>query len=414
MHNASLIEINCTAITSNVRLLRKIVGPECMLCPIVKADAYGLGAPRIARTLLAAGAGIVAVYTPAQAAELIRAAISAPILVLMPVRDVDRVDDLYRGLICGKLHLTVHDHDHLQNLIAISERFGAAMPVHLEIDTGMSRGGCSLEDAPAILQRIAADRRLQLAGIFTHFANAEDDIELTESQLAAFDNLLEQNAAFIPKTCFIHAANSFATLRAERYHKTMVRVGLAWAGYGMESLNGGDIITEGQHLQPAITWKSSIIQIRRIAAGASVGYGSRWTAQRPSTIGLIPVGYADGYPAAAGRCADADHPGASVGVLIDGRLYFAPVVGAVNMDQITIDLTDIADERIAVGTEVQLITPDAAAPNHLPRLARAGGTIPHEMMCRLNPRLKRVFRTEAAQLTPHRGSTPSAPIAAVG
>lgn len=410
MHDASIIEINLTAIAANVRLLRKIVGPDCLLCPIVKADAYGLGAPRISRTLLAAGAGMLAVYTPSQAAELIKAAITEPILVLMPVREIDRVDDLYRGLICGKLHLTVHDHDHLQTLIALSERFGAGVPVHLEVDTGMSRGGCALEDAPAILERIARDKRLQLAGLFTHFADAERDVELTEKQLAAFDNLVAEQAEHIPASCYIHAASTYATLRAQRYHKSMVRIGLAWAGYGIETLTAGEIISEGQYLEPAITWRSSIVQVRQIPAGASVGYGSRWTAERQSVIGLVPVGYADGYPVRAGdrcqvigdrasRTPDTYHlspVSCSVGVRCNGALRFAPVVGSVSMDQITIDLTDLSQgdsADIGVGTEVELITPDATAPNHLPTVAQHGGTFAHEMMCRLNPRLKRVYRT---------------------
>lgn len=417
MHDASTIEINLTAIANNVRLLRQIIGPDCMLCPIVKADAYGLGAPRVARTLLAAGAEMLAVYTPTQAAELIRAAITAPILVLMPVRDVERVDDLYRGLICGKLHLTVHDHDHLQVLIAISERFGASMPVHLEVDTGMSRGGCALANAPAIIERIAKDKRLQLAGLFTHFANAEDDAELTEQQLAVFDQLLQEQAEHIPSTCLIHLANTYATLRSERYHKSMVRVGLAWAGYGMESLNGGEIIAEGQYLQPAITWKSSIVQIRNIPAGASVGYGSCWTAARPSVIGLVPVGYADGFPARAGRTSANENSGAFVGVRCNDVLRFAPVVGAVNMDQVSIDLTDLFDDsnaNVSVGTEVEVITADAAAPNHLPRFAQAGDTFPHEMMCHLNSRLKRVYRTDVRTVTETAANDASSPAAAVG
>lgn len=392
MHDTNIIEVNLSAVSHNIRLLRQIVGPECVLCPIVKADAYGLGATRVAKTMLGAGAHMLAVYTPNQATELVNAAISAPILVLMPVRNVDRTDELYRGLICGKLHLTVHDTDHLQSLIAISERFGAGIPVHLEVDTGMARGGCSLEEAPALLERIARHPRLELAGLFTHFAHAEEDVELTERQLATFDSLVADNAEFIPKTCAIHAANTFATLRAQRYHKSMVRIGLAWAGYGMESLNGGEIIADGQHLQPAVTWRSHIVQLRRIPAGATVGYSSRWRADRPTTLAAIPVGYADGYPALAGHTS-ANKSGASVGVRCGESLHFVPVVGAVNMDQIMIDVTDLCDDTsaIQIGTEVELISADASAPNHLPRIAELAGTFSHEMMCRLNPRVKRHY-----------------------
>lgn len=414
MHDASVIEINLSAIGHNIRLLRKIIGTECMVCPIVKADAYGLGAVRVSRTLLSAGAEMLAVYTAGEAAALLRAGISKPILVLMPIRAVERADDLYRGLICNRLHLTIHDEEHLRTVIGIVERFGASVPVHLEIDTGMSRGGCALDDAPAILKQIAEHKRLELAGVFTHFADAERDPELTEQQLAAFDAVIEEQGQYIGPTCLVHAANTYATLRAERYHKSMVRVGLAWAGYGMESLSGGEIIADGQYLKPAITWRSRLVQLRTIAAGTTVGYGSRWRAQRATRLGLVPVGYADGYPVGAGRTegsaaaysgdASAGGDGAALGggyvaVVTGDVLRFAPVVGAVSMDQITVDLTDIcAEADVSVGTEVQLITPDTAAPNHLPRLAAAGGTFPHEMICRLNPRLRRVYRSLPSHL----------------
>ncbi|HRP63036.1 MAG TPA: alanine racemase [Phycisphaerales bacterium] len=401
MRETSVIEINLAAVSQNVQLLKRIIGSNCLLCPIVKADAYGLGAVRVAKTLLSSGADMLAVYTAAQAAELMRGAISGSILVLSPVREVERVDDLYRGLICGRLHLTVHDEGHLNDLIILAERYGAPIPVHLEVDTGMTRGGCAIEDAPRLLRRIALHPRLNLAGLFTHFANAESDVEFTDRQLALFDDLIDRCKADIPTSCLIHAASTFATLRSNRFHKSMVRVGLAWAGYGMEEIDGGEVIAEGQHLQPCVTWRSHIVQLRSIHAGTHVGYGSRWTALRDSVIALVPVGYADGYPVRAGRV---DEGGKTSSVAVLARSSsggtavprFAPVVGAVNMDQITVDVTDVvADCAVAVGTEVELITPDSSAPNHLPRLADCGGTFAHDMLCRLNPRLKRHYTMNA-------------------
>jgi alanine racemase len=407
MHETSTIEIDLAAIGRNLRLLRQIVGPDVKICPMVKADAYGLGAARISKTLLAAGADMLAVYTPAQAIELFHKAIGVPVLVLTPVREVGRDDDLYRGFICGRLHLSVHDEDQLSDLIRLAERFGAALPVHLEIDTGMSRGGCSVADGPRLLARIAAHPRLKLAGLFTHFASAEHDVEFTDEQHAQFNRLIEEHANLIPNDCLVHAANSFATMRAPRFHRSMVRIGLAWAGYCLEEMSGGEVVVEGEGLRPAITWASRIIQIKRIAAGTPVGYGSRWRAARDSVIGVVPVGYADGYPVGAGaaheewpRHLSKDDGSAQVGITLDsGFVHYAPVIGAVNMDQITIDLTGIADSHEAelrIGTRVELISPDPAAPNHLPRLAERCGTFSHEMICRLNPRLRRIYKTIAA------------------
>jgi len=417
MLETSRIEVNLAAVSHNVRLMKRIVGPECRICPIVKSDAYGLGAVRVSKTLVAAGADMLAVFTPGQARELINAAIGRPVLILMPVHTIDRTDALYRALICNSLHLAVHDADHLDDLVRMAERFGATLPLHLEVDTGMSRGGCPVDSAPEILRRIASHRRLTLAGLYTHFADAESNMEMTDGQLRAFNTLLESCNDLIPSGCLIHAASTFAALRAQRFHKSMIRVGLAWAGYGTPALEGGEIIRDGEHLQPAIAWTSRIVQVKTIPPGATVGYGATWKADRESVIGIVPVGYADGYPMAAGARAGADRsspsPAASrgqVAIVIeqdsDRAQRFVPVIGAVNMDQITIDLTDVvpptdeASQREAMSWRVELITPDAAAPNHLPRLAALGGTFAHEMMCRLNPRLPRSYVTRREGLAP--------------
>lgn len=427
MRETSVIEVNLSAIDRNVALLREIVGPGCGLCPIVKADAYGLGGARVARRLAASGVDLLAVYSPDQAASLTRGAVAAPVLVLMPVYDITRTDDLYRALVSGQLHLTLHDESHFERLIKIAERFGAVIPVHLEIDTGMSRGGASPAEAMRLLRRVAATRWLRLAGIFTHFSNARTDPARTAAQLAAFDAVLDEPGVTIPSDCVRHVASTYSLLRHPRFHRSMVRFGLAWAGYGAEDLargcdgeapgaaeasaagtsSGGEIIAGAERLEPSVTWASRLVQIKTVEAGTSVGYGSLWTAPRRSVLGLVPVGYADGYPLIrtprqAGAQASplvavvAGPPGAE-------QRFFVPVVGAINMDQITLDLTDaVASDALAVGTRVELITADTTAPNHLPRVAAAAGTIPHEMLCRLNPSIRRAYLSEgkAVELSP--------------
>ena len=394
MHDNSVIQVDLGAISHNMRVLRRIVGPKVAICPIVKADAYMLGAAKIARQLAQYGANMLAVYTPQQAAELNRAAITTPVLVLMPVRSIDRTDDLYRSLVAGRLHLAAHDLDHLGELTHIAERFGAVIPVHIEVDTGMSRGGAVVEEAAEMIRRVSQHRWLRLAGVFTHFAEAEGDQRGTDRQLAEFDAMLTTERSHLPADCLVHVGNTFATLRHRRYHRSMVRVGLAWAGYGLESMRGGDVIPAGEHLRPAVTWSSHIVHIKHLPPGATVGYGRGWTADRASSIGLVPVGYADGYPVEATSLNTADR---AVYVALcreqDGvmKRWFCPVVGAVSMDQITIDLTDAPMDVARVGTRIEIITPDQQAPNHLTRLATIGRTIPHEMLCRLNPRLKRSY-----------------------
>ncbi|MHC4220169.1 MAG: alanine racemase [Planctomycetota bacterium] len=401
MSDTSRIRVDLSAVEHNVRVLRDMVGPDCVLCPIVKADGYGLGAAPIARHLKAAGAEMLAVYTPSQAAALAKAAVGGSVLVLAAVRELDRVDEAYRLLIRGDLHLAVHDGEHLEALVRLAERYATLIPVHLEIDTGMGRGGCLPGEAQAIARRIDEHRWLHLAGISTHFAKAGSDARATSRQLSVFDSAVRKCRLSMPEDCIIHAANTMATIRHHRYHKTMVRVGQGWAGYGTGIIGEGEFRREAAGLRPIVTWKSQIVQVKTIEKGAHVGYGSVWTARRRSRIGLVPVGYADGYPLGAGAtdaepkpaCVRVETPrGSSKGEA--GR--FAPVVGKVNMDQITIDLTDIAPPglkrcEIAPGTAVELIGTDPDAPNHLPTLAAMAGTISHEMLCRLNPRIKRIY-----------------------
>ncbi len=401
MSETSRIRVNLSAVESNVRVLRRIIGPDCVLCPIVKADAYGLGAPPVARHLTAAGADMLAVYTPAQAAELARSAVGGPILVLTPVREMDRIDEAYRLLIRGDLHLTVHDGDHLECLVRLAERFATVIPLHLEVDTGMSRGGCSSAQAPKLARRIADHRWLRLAGLSTHFARAGSDARFTSRQLTAFETVVAKCGPLVPPDCLIHAANTFATLRHRKFHKAMVRVGQAWAGIGLDAIPDAGFRREAAELRPILTWKSCLVQLKTIDRGSTVGYGSTWTAQRRSRIGLVPVGYADGYPMGAASTDDEPKP-ACVGVEIGsrGQRRFVRVVGQVNMDQITIDLTDLASPRgrqqvtLEPGTAVELIGTDTDAPNHLPNLARIAGTVPHELLCRLNPRVKRIYHAK--------------------
>ncbi|MCZ6811761.1 MAG: hypothetical protein O7D97_07115, partial [Planctomycetota bacterium] len=206
----------------------------------------------------------------------------------------------------------------------------------------------------------------------------------------------------LPPDCLIHVANTFATLRHRRYHKSMVRVGQAWAGFGPEWMSDGAFGRQAAALRPVVSWRSRIVHVKTIGRGTPVGYGSTWTAKRRSRIGLVPVGYADGYSTGLGST-DTNPKPACVGVVMDpppakgAAVRFVPVVGQVNMDQITIDLTELIPSgggdsaQIGPGTTVELISPDPAAPNHLPALAKAAGTIPHELLCRLNPRIKRVY-----------------------
>lgn len=403
MHEPSVVEVNLSAIDQNMVAIRRLVGPDCRLCPIVKADAYGLGAARVARRLAQAGAEMVAVYSLPQAAELGATDLSIPILVLMPVAELRRNDETGRLLASGRLHLTVHDAHQLASIEAIAHDCPTRVPLHVEVDTGLSRGGALPADAARLIERIAASPRCALRGVFTHFANSRTDRASTDAQIALFDDLLRRCPTCLGAECDVHVASTYALLRSSRYHRSMVRFGLAWAGYGLEELEGAEMELPTDLLRPCLRWRSRVVQVKRVPAGTPVGYGSTWVAKRPSSIGLVPVGYADGFPVLRdARSADGD-AGQRIAVLRETprgiERDYATVVGVVNMDQITIDLTDIdllGQPNGGVGMTVELVTPDASAPNHLPRLASRSGMIPHEMLCRINSRIPRLYVVDGA------------------
>ncbi|RMD65907.1 MAG: alanine racemase, partial [Planctomycetota bacterium] len=398
MAPVSRLEVNLSAIAHNLGVVKRAcalgdddpAAPPVQVCAVLKADAYGLGASRIAKRLEIAGVDMIAVYTADEARALLTSIVRTPLLILSPLRDLERGDALYRAATTGRLHLTVHDAAQLDALIWLAERFGLILPLHLEVNTGMSRGGVAIEEAPRLLQRIHDRRRLRLAGLSTQFACARDDAAFTDEQANRFFELVEEVDLLIPDDCLLHAANSFATFRSVEHHLDMVRVGLALFGYVAEELAGADdpaLLDLARQLVPAVRWTTSVAHIARIPQGQCVGYGATWRAERDSRIALAPVGYADGYPMTL----------ANRGVVRvrmseeDGQWREAPVVGAVSMDQITIDATDLPEDVAQVGAEVELVGCDRDASNHLPALAAQAQTISHQLLCSVGPRVKRVY-----------------------
>ncbi len=393
MPATSVIRIELAAIDANVAAVRRLVGPNCRLCPIVKADAYGLGAARIARRL-APASHLLAVYSPDQAVALGEEGLGVPLLVLMPVREVRRGDGLESLLAGGAAHLTIHDVAQAERLAGTARRLGLRIPVHVEIDTGLRRGGVELGEAEDLVRRVAGEEALRLAGVMTHFSDSKRDPEQTRHQLSSFDAVLAR--VELPESCLVHVSSTHALMRHPRFHRGMVRFGLAWAGYGSEDLPAEERLEGSDELRPAVSWSSEVVHVKRIAAGESVGYGSTWTATRDTVVGLVPVGYADGIPTRRGTppitLVRASGPLASEAVP-------APVIGAVSMDQITIDLTE-AEQRLAaggplrrasmLGWQVELIGTDPHAPTHLPAVAARAGVLPHELLCGLSPRIPRV------------------------
>jgi len=383
----SEIQVDLQRLAHNIAVVRRLIGRHVELCCVIKADAYGLGAARIARWMDHLPVDLLAVYTLDQAEQLCRANIGKPVLVLMPIHEAPRSGPVYRGIVSGKMHCVVHDLAHLNHLIQLADGFGCRLPVHVEVDTGMSRGGANRAEAREILERIASTRAVELRGFFTHYSSAESDERATDEQLAAFTALVNELGPLIPETCRLHAAGTHAVLRDPRHHLDMVRIGLAWTGYGHEALRDEIHLAGGEDLKPIITWTSRLVHTKWIETGTTVGYGRTWRAKRRTRVGLVPVGYADGYPVALSNKA-------VVRVQTSAGWQSAPVIGRVSMDQLTIDLTDVAPVDVAVGAVVELIGDDASSGNHLATLSRLANVQPYMLLCGLSSRIARVYRNQ--------------------
>ncbi|MEE2819604.1 MAG: alanine racemase, partial [Planctomycetota bacterium] len=344
------------------------------------ADGYGLGAARVA-SRLSQHADLLAVYSPDEAGELLAKGITTPILVLAPVYAIDRFHPVYRGLSSGIVHLTVHSREHVEALGKCANRFGFSIPVHLKIDTGLHRGGCEFKNTGSILKAIQNHMKLELKGVMTHFASAVHDEVKTKEQHDLFARVISENKSFLPEHCLIHEANTAAMVNWKATHLNMIRVGLAWTGTvpnGVEHLEG---------FKPVVHWRSSLAHVRAVKKGEAVGYSGKWIAKRDSLIGIVPVGYAAGYPMSVGQEGDSD---CSFVKVLGQQEGDAKVIGAICMDQIAIDVTEIP--FATVGTTIELISSDVSSRASLASLAKVAGVVPHAIISRISPKVKRVYK----------------------
>jgi len=377
---SSWLQVDLGRLRSNYRVIADLVEPSgSIVCPVVKANAYGLGARSIATVLAEAGAGMLAVYSAEQAASLVDLPITTPIMILSPIRSIPDGSPLATLADADRLHLTVHD---LQQL-AVLEASDWSLPVHLHIDTGMTRSGIALNQLNALYEAITNTKKIQIAGIYTHFATADDDPAFVSEQLKRFDDALVSPA--LPDDVLVHVANTDGTLRDAVNHRRMVRVGLAMYGYSHFELAAG---LESK-LEPVVKWCSRLNQVNDYLAGETVGYARTHRLTRDSRLGVIPVGYADGYSFALGNKANVVLPRLSR----DGQFTAAPVLGRVSMDQIIVDLTDLTSSHpdIEVGELVELYSDDPRSPCAVPRLAEITGTHCYEMLTRLGGHLARRY-----------------------
>lgn len=369
-----------------------------MICAVIKKDAYGLGSVQIAHRLVKNNVDMLAVYSPDEAEFLIANAVTAPILVLMPMRQLTRTDGLYRHAVAEKLHMSIHDIRQLAEVNEIGQQLGIKLPCHLYIDTGMSRSGLSPQQALDVLRSTDSHKYVRIAGVFTHFASSEADPAFTFAQLDAFSQMIKEAGDALPNDAIRHAGNTKSLLRSAATHLDMVRFGVGLYGYGgvPEELGAGPWLDQLPELKPVLRWCSRINHIQRYPRRTPVSYGSTHKLKRDSILGIVPVGHGDGYPVALGNKAEVRvHPKRDSGAG-SKPVTNCKVLGSVSMDQIVVDLTDLvedtqADNSFLLDAWAEIYSPDPSAPNALPNLAKLAKTNVYEMLCRLSPGIPRRY-----------------------
>jgi alanine racemase len=365
------LEIDLSAIANNTRRLKELVGPRVRLLASLKADAYGHGALKVARTVLLNGASMIGVATVSEAAPLREAGIQAPILIFgyvprWQMREAVRLD----------VTVTLYSREAAQALARAAEALKRRVKVHMKVDTGMGRLGIRAEEIEEILalaREIKSLPWLELEGIFTHFAMADAaDQSYSRLQLARFQRVLQALEAAGLRPPLAHAANSAATLTLPEAHFEMVRPGIALYG-----LDPSPEVRLPAGFRPALSFKTQVAQVKMVPAGECIGYGCTYVTERPTRIAVLPVGYADGFRRAP------RHWGS---VLIHGQE--APIVGRVCMDQCMVDVTHIPQVR--VGDEVVLIGRQGEAVLTAEQVAERLGTINYEVVSEILARVPRV------------------------
>lgn len=390
---ASWLKVSLTRLTNNVAALQSLIGDDVGINAVIKKDAYGLGGPQLGRALIDAGCKMLTVWSPQEAQALVDASIKAPVLVLMPVWQIDPDSGLHQHAQQGLLNLTIHSLDQLPSLNACAQQLGITIQIQLMLDTGMSRGALAPNDFKQAIQTLPDYANLHLNGVFSHFATADTGPGFVGIQAKRFNDVLAGTEP-LHGDPNIHLANSFGLLLEREHHHQMVRPGLLLLGYArpgvsQKRLIQGAMTDSGQPVfQPIVQWLSKLIHTHPQPAGATVGYGATCTLHRNTMIGLVPVGYADGYPVALSNRA-------VVRIFNEaGKLLGeAAVLGRVNMDQITIDLTDLKNAGYIdwPNYTVELFADDWQAKNSVPNLAAFAETHAYEIICRVANHVPRVY-----------------------
>ncbi len=366
------VEIDLAALTHNIQQLKSLISPKTALMAVVKADAYGHGAVMVAKTVLQAGASWLGVATVPEGIELRAAGITAPILVLGATHAPEQVEEVaYWHL---QPTLCSFDAAKLFSQTLIATNYDGALPVHIKLDTGMSRLGPPWQQAAEFVQLVQSLPHLQIASIYSHLATAECiDQKVLRQQQQRFEAAIAQikSISKLPLPC-LHLANSAATLTDATLHYELVRVGLAVYG-----LYPATHLCSKINLQPVLQVKARVTQVKIIPPDTGVSYGHKFVSDRSLLMAVVGIGYADGVPRNLSN---------KMTAIIRGQKV--PQIGAITMDQLMLDVSTIPD--LQPGEIVTLLGQEGNETISADDWANQLNTISWEILCGFKHRLPRV------------------------
>jgi alanine racemase len=362
--------LDFAAIQQNVSTFRRIVGPDVRLLAVIKALGYGTDSVEMAAGLQEAGVDYLAVSNADEGVALRRAGVSAPILVMLgTTRDLQE-------MLSHELTAVVYSQEMLDGVLLAVRGADRPLRIHVKVDTGMHRTGLPPEQALQAIVQLQASEHVQLEGIMTHLACADEPAEddFTRSQLAAFEQVLQAARQLGVCDVIAHAGATAATVRLPESHFDMVRIGL-----GLHGVHPSQATAERVELVPAFGLVSRIVEVLELSEGDRIGYGGAYRVPPGGArVGVIPAGYHDCLPRAF----------SNVGHVIVAGVR-CPILGRISMDSMTVDLSNCEEAR--VGSDVLilgrygdwLVSPE--------ELAAEIGSIPYELMVRVGPRVQRIF-----------------------
>jgi alanine racemase len=365
--------VDLDALRGNLAWIRHRVGPGVKILTVVKADAYGHGLKHTAALLMQSGTDIFGVANLAEARAIRSVGKGWPVLMLGACLP-DEVEPAVRD----DVRPTISSASEAAAFSTTASRWRKTVPVHLKVDTGMSRLGIETSRALELAQRCSALPGILLEGIYTHFASAEDDSAFTRQQASRFRQVLDSLHKAGIQIPLVHANNSAALLFAPDTNYNLVRPGLLVYGVSPESRRRGDSALLN-HLRPALSWKCRVSLVKELPKGTSLSYGRAFIAPRRVRVATLTAGYGDGYLRAASNRAE---------VLIGGNR--CRVIGRVTMDQMLADVSRLSS--VAPGDEGVLLGNQGDETITAGELASWCGTIPWEVLTAITYRVPRIYR----------------------